>query len=168
MTVYSDIASSQIRKYVWGQIQQAGLLDIQNYYADGFDDPLIPIIPSQQIPEFNNLLPGKTYMIYDYEVKTVPVQWWMTEESMSISVISQNYEKINELTNFMHDLFRRYDESAKNINDYFNNSSSFIFHHTMIESIFSPEPFSTEGDYQIGTIAFAYNYSRKTESSGRF
>ena len=34
MTVYSDIASSQIRKYVWGQIQQAGLLDIQNYYAD--------------------------------------------------------------------------------------------------------------------------------------
>lgn len=168
MTVYSDIASAQVRNYVWDKIKEAGILDIQNYYADGFDDPLVPIIPSQQIPEFNNLLPGKTYMIYDYEVKAVPVQWWMTEESMSISVISQNYEKVNEITNFMHDLFRRYDESATDINTHSGATSSFIFHHMMVDSIFSPEPFSTEGDYQIGTAVFSYSYSRKTGSNGRF
>jgi hypothetical protein len=168
MTIYSNIASSQVRQYVWAKIKEAGLLDIQNYYADGFDDPLVPIIPSQQVPEFNNLLPGKTYMIYDYEVKPIPVQWWMTEEGMSISVISQNYEKVNELTNFMQDLFRRYDESAKDVNDYLGGASAFIFHHLMVDSIFSPEPFSSEGDYQIGTISFSYSYSRKTQANGRF
>lgn len=168
MSQYSDLASAQVRAYIWDKIKTANLLNEQNYYADGFDDPLTPIIPAQQVPEFNNLLPGKTYMIYDFEVKTVPVQWWMTEEAMSISVISQNYDKVNEITNFMHDLFRRYDESAKNINDYLNGGSSFIFHHTMIDSIMSPEPFSSEGDYQIGTVSFSYNYSRKTESDGRF
>ena len=168
MTVYSQIASADMREYIWQKIQDAGLLNPQNYYADGFNDTLVPIIPSQQIPEFNNLLPGKTYMIYDWEVKTVPVQWWMTEEALSISVISQNYEKINELTNFMHDLFRRYDESAADINAYFSGNNSFIFHHTMIDSVMSPEPFSSEGDYQIGTISISYNYSRKTGSNGRF
>lgn len=168
MTVYSQIASADVRSYIWQKIQDAGLLDIQDYYADGFDDALIPIIPAQEIPEFNNLLPGQTYLIYDFEVKPVPVQWWMTEEGMSISVISQNYEKVNEITNLMHDLFRRYDESAKDVNDYLGSTSSFIFHHTMIDSIMSPEPFSSEAGYQIGTVSFSYNYSRKTPANGRF
>lgn len=168
MTNYSDIASVQIRSYVWDQIKSNNILDENNYFADGFDIALVPIIPAQQVPEFNNLLPGKTYMIYEFEVKPVPVQWWMTEESMSISVISQNYEKVNQITNFMHDLFRRYDESAKELNDYVGGDCSFIFHHTMIDSIVSPEPYSSEGDYQIGTVSFSYNYSRKTQSDGRF
>jgi hypothetical protein len=168
MTIYSQIASADIRSFVWQKIQDAGLLDIQNYYADGFDDPLVPIIPSQQIPEFNNLLPGKSYMIYDWEVKAVPVQWWLTEETMSISVISQNYEKINELTSFMHDLFRRYDDSATDINAYFGGNSQFIYHHIAVDSVMSPEPFSSEGDYQIGTISISYGYARKISSNGRF
>lgn len=168
MTIYSKVASSQIRAYIWAKIKSANLLDIQDYYADGFDDALIPIIPSQQIPEFNNLLPGKTYLVYDFEVKTVPVQWWMTEESMSVSVMSQNYEEVNEITNFIHDLFRRYDESAKDLNDYLGGNSDFIFHHTLIDSIISPEPYSSEGNYQVGTAMFSYSYSRKTSSNGRF
>jgi hypothetical protein len=38
----------------------------------------------------------------------------------------------------------------------------------MIDSVFSPEPFGTEGDYQVGSVVFSYNYSRKTDSKGRF
>jgi hypothetical protein len=157
-----------VRKYIWDEIQSKELLNPQNYYAEGFDDALVPIIPVQQVPEFNNLLPGKTYMLYDFEVKTVPVAWWMTEELMSISVISQNYDKINEITNLLHDLFRRYDESAGNINEYLDGNTDFLFHHTMIDSVMSPEPYSTEGDYQIATVHFTYSYSRKTGANGRF
>lgn len=168
MTVYAKVASSQIRSYIWSKIAEAKILDIQNYYADGFDAPLIPIIPSQQVPEFNNLLPGQTYLIYEFEVKTVPVQWWMTEEMMTISVMSQNFEDVNEITNLLHDLFRRYDESAKDINDFLGGTSNFIFHHTLIDSIVSAEPYSSEGNYQIGSISFSYSYSRKTGANGRF
>jgi len=168
MTDYNKVASSDIRKYIWDSILNAEILDENDYYADGFNQSLIPIIPAQQVPEFNNLLPGKTYLIYDFETRVVPVQWWMTDESMTITTISQNYEVINQINNLIHDLFRRYDDSATDINLYLDNETEFIYHHTSIDSVFSPEPYNSEGDYQMGSTAFSYSYSRKTGSNGRF
>ena len=168
MTKYNSLASSDIRQYIWQIIQDEGILNENDYYADGFSSALMPIIPVQQVPEFNNLLPGRTYMLYDYEVKVVPVQWWMTEEAMTVTVISQNYDVLNETTNLFHDLFRRYDESANDINAYLNGESEFIFHHIAIDSVMSPEPFNSEGDYQMASIVFTYNYSRKIDADGRF
>ena len=170
MTDYNSVASADIRKYIWQNIQDAGILDPNNYYVDGLQDALVPIIPAQQVPEFNNLLPGKTYMYYDFEVKTVPVQWWMIDEAMTITTVSQNYETINKINNLILDLFRRYDQSAGDINSYLENSggSNFKYHHTLIDTLRSPEPFETEGDYQYGSVTFTYSYSRNTEASGRF
>lgn len=168
MTDYKILAAAEIRKYIWDNIKEAEILDENDYYADGFNTALIPIIPTQQVPEFNNLLPGKTYLIYDFEIKTIPVQWWMTEESMTITTISQNYEVINEINNLIQDLFRRYDESAADLNAYLNGNTNFMYHHIMIDSIMSPEPFSTEGDYQMASTVFTYSYSRKTDGNGRF
>jgi len=168
MTDYSKIAASDIRSYIWNEIVDAGLLDPNDYFADGFYENMVPIIPSQQIPEFNNLLPGKTYMIYDFEIKTIPVQWWMTEESFTISTISQNYDVINQINNLINDLFRRYDESATDLNTYLAGQSNFIYHHAMIDRVFSPEPYNTEGDYQIGSAMISYGYSRITDEKGRF
>lgn len=168
MTNYLKMASSDIRRFIWDQILSFDILNENDYYADGFVDALVPIIPSQQVPEFNNLLPGKTYLIYDFEVKQVPVQWWMTEESMTISIMSQNYDVVNELSNLLHDLFRRYDESATDINGYFEGESGFLYHHISIDSIMSPEPYSAEGDYVIGSVTFTYSYSRITGANGRF
>jgi hypothetical protein len=168
MTNYNSQASADIRNYIWENIKLEEILDENEYYADGIPTSLLPIIPVQQVPEFNNLLPGRTYMLYDFEVKTVPVQWWMTDESFTLTVISQNYEIINEITSLIHDLFRRYDESANDINAYFEGDSDFLYHHFNIESVFSPEPYSTEGDYQVGSVVISYNYSRKTGANGRF
>ena len=168
MTRYNNLASADIRQYIWQAIQDEEILSMEDYFVDNIDQALVPIIPSQQVPEFNNLLPGKTYMIYDFEVKPIPVQWWMTEEAFTLTVISQNYEVINQITNLVHDLFRRYDESANDLNRVFGQDSDFIYHHTLIDSVMSPEPFSTEGDYQMASIIFTYNYSRKTGANGRF
>jgi len=168
MTDYNKLASANIRAYIWQKIQDAGLLDINNYYADGFDEALVPIIPTQQVPEFNNLLPGKPYLIYDFEVKTIPVQWWMTDEMMTLAIFSQDYELINRITNLMNDLFRRYDESAADVNSFLAGDTQFIFHHILIDSIFSPEPYSAEGDFQTGQVVISYSYSRKTDGKGRF
>lgn len=168
MTDYNLQASADIRNYIWDSIQSSGILDQNDYYVDSMPLPLVPIIPAQEIPEFNNLLPGKTYMLYDFDLKPVPVQWWMMEESFTLSIISQNYEIINQISSLMQDLFRRYDESAVDINNYLSDSSQFLYHHTIIDSIFSPSPFGEEGDYQIGSVVLSYNYSRKTSSNGRF
>ena len=107
-------------------------------------------------------------MIFDWEVKAVPVQWWMTEEGFTLTVISQNYDVINQITNLIHDLFRRYDESASDLNNFLDSDTNFAYHHIMIDSVMSPEPFNSEGDYQMASVTFTYNYSRKTGANGRF
>jgi hypothetical protein len=168
MTNYNSQPSADIRNYIWDQIQTAGILDENDYYVDRMPLPLNPIIPAQQIPEFNDYLPGRTYMLYDFELKQVPVQWWMSEESFTLTIISQNYEVINQISSLMQDLFRRYDESAVDLNKYLEGNTDFLYHHLVIDSVFSPEPFGNEGDYQVGSVVFSYNYSRKTGANGRF
>jgi hypothetical protein len=168
MTDYNDLAIFAMRNYIWQKIQDAGILSANDYYVDSLGTYLVPIIPSQQVPEFNNLLPGKTYIVYDFEVKRIPVQWWMTEELLTLSAFSQNYDVLNQINNLYNDLFRRYDESASDINAYLNGNTNFMFHHTLIDNIFSPEPYTTEGDYQSAQTMITYSYSRKTGGNGRF
>jgi hypothetical protein len=168
MTNYNDLAVFAIRNYIWQKLQDSGILNANDYYVDSMGTYLVPIIPSQQVPEFNNLLPGRTYLVYDFEVKRIPVQWWMTEELLTLAAFSQNYDVLNQIGNLFNDLFRRYDESAGDINGYLNGNTNFMFHHTLIDSIFSPEPFTTEGDYQALQAMITYSYSRKTGGNGRF
>ena len=168
MTDYNDLAVYAIRNYIWQKLQDSGILKATDYYVDSMGIYLIPIIPSQQIPEFNNLLPGKTYIVYDFEVKAIPVQWWMTEELLTLSAFSQNYATIVQIVNLLNDLFRRYDESAADVNTYLAGTGNFTFHHILINSIFSPEPYTTEGDYQAAQSMMTYSYSRVTGGNGRF
>lgn len=168
MTDYNDLAIFAIRKYIWQKVQDSGILDPNDYYVDSMGTYLIPIIPAQQIPEFNNLLPGRTYFVYDFEVKRIPVQWWMTEELLTITSFSQNYNTLNQISNLFNDLFRRYDESATDLNTYLNGNTNFMFHHILVDSIFSPEPYASEGDYQASQSMITYSYSRKTDGKGRF
>ena len=91
MTVdYSKVAVFDVRNAMWASLQSAGILNSNDYVAEGFTTPLIPIIPSQQVPEFNNLLPGKPYITYDIIQRNYGVQWWVSEESMIMQIISSN------------------------------------------------------------------------------
>ena len=126
--------------------------------------------PAAPVLKANGALAGFLYslVLYDFEVKQIPVQWWLVEESFTLTIISQNYEVINQIASLMQDLFRRYDESAVDLNVYLGSNTEFLYHNIMIDSIFSPEPFGNEGDYQVGSVVFSYNYSRKTDPKGRF
>jgi hypothetical protein len=166
--MYDTLAVNDIRKYLWDKIVASKLLNANDYRAEGIKGPLIPIIPAQQVPEFINLLPGKTIIIYEYNVFPTRVQWWLTEERAVFYINSQNYDLSNKLINLFHDLFRRFDESAADINAYLAGNTDFIFHHISIGSIESPLPFKSEGDLQEAVIQIEYTYSRKTEADGRF
>ena len=168
MTDYSYVASYDLRKVLLQELQDKNIIDLNDYIADGFDKPLKPIIPAQQVPEFNNQLPGKTYIVYDIQQRPTGVQWWMSEEIITFDVISRDPAEIQTIINLATDLFRRYDESAVDLNKYLDGNTDFLYHHIMIDSVFSPEPFGTEGDYQVGSVVFSYNYSRKTDPKGRF
>jgi hypothetical protein len=164
---YDQIAAYEIRNAIWTELVSNGMLDVNNYYADGFVDPLIPIIPAQQIPEFNNNLPGKTYIVYDISLKTIPVQYWMFEETMTLDIVSKDSTEIQRIINFLIDTFRRYDRSATEIENIIM-SPTFIYHYFKIDSADPVQAFQHEGGFMNGTIAISYAYTRETQLNGRF
>lgn len=168
MTVnYADTAVSKIRQYVWDNLTTAKILKESDYIADGFITPLVPIIPTQQVPEFNNLLGGKTYMVYDFETIGYDEQWFICQENLIFTIVSNDYSKIVEITQFLIDLFRRNDESATDINSWQDSASKFKFHTFILKTASSPTPVTEEGGRQMGEIEITYKYSRNTDSSGR-
>jgi len=169
MTDYTLVASYDVRKILWEELQANNLLSANDYYADGFIEPLIPIIPAQQVPEFNNLLPGKTYIVYDIFQKNYGVQWWMSEETITFEVISTSSNEIQTIINFMTDLFRRYDTSAKEINLQLISTSPFIFYFFRLQSSDPIQSFQNEGGFMSGIISIDYCYSRELDGlTGRF
>ena len=168
MTDYSSLAVYDVNAYLWEQIKASGLMNDQDYYADGYTSPLVPIIPAQQIPEFNNALPGKPYIIYDYERLPSQETWWFTHEIINYMVVSTDYEFINSMLNLFDDVFRRYDESAKDIFKSNILSNNFEFKYTAIHSLRSPEPMKNEGGIRVGYVDILCAYIRKLDSNGRF
>ncbi|NDB84182.1 MAG: hypothetical protein EB127_15920, partial [Alphaproteobacteria bacterium] len=94
MADYSSIAVHDLNAYIWEQLKANNILLESDYYADGFAQALMPIIPAQQVPEFNNLLPGKPYIIYDNEVLPIEEQWWITHEVVHMMIVGPNHDQI--------------------------------------------------------------------------
>jgi len=168
-TDYTYVAAYDVRNVLWEEFKNAGILNEQDYYPDGFDEPLIPIVPAQQIPEFNNLLPGKPYLTYNVIQKNYGVQWWMSQESMIFEVISRDSAQIQTIINFMVDLFRRYDLAAQGVNVQLAQNSPYDFFYFKIDTTDPIQPFTDEGGYMSGDITIHYSYTRNVDpNTGRF
>ena len=170
MTDYSLSAVYDIRNAMWQELTNAGIFDINDYYPDGFSEPLIPIIPAQQIPEINNLLPGKDFIVYHIQQKKTGVQWWVTQESLILDIVSNKTDRIMTITNFLTDLFRRYDLSAKTINSDVSLESPFNYLYFNIEMSNPIQLFTDEGGYMSGDFSVGYAYTRdiSDEYTGKF
>jgi hypothetical protein len=166
---YTKVASRDVINAMWLELQNAGLFKASDYFADGFTDALIPIFPAQQIPEMNNLLPGKPYFTYDIQQKQTGVSWWMSEEVIMLEIISRNGAQIQAITNFLVDLFRRYDQSAGDINVQLTPNSPFKFMYFRLDSADPVQSFTDEGGFMSGDISISYAYVRDLDPiTGRY
>jgi hypothetical protein len=169
MTNYKYVASYDVRKMLLNELQAHNLYDPNDYYADGFENSLDPIIPAQQVPEFNNLLPGKTYIIYDIVQRYTSTQWWMSEETITFDITSRNQSEIQTIINFITDVFRRFDLAARDVNLTLSPSSPYIYHYFKLESADPVQAFQDEGGFMSGIISITYGYTREVDSStGRY
>lgn len=161
---YTKVASYDVRSFLWAELQSAGILTAASYTADGFDTPLIPIIPAQQVPEFNNLLAGKTYIIYDIaQSRARNTNFWITEETITLEVVSRNSAEIQTIVNFITDLFRRYENSAKDMNLSLVSNSKFNFLWFALESADPVQSYQSEGGYMTGLVSIKYAYTREVD-----
>ena len=168
MADYTKNARTVINGFLWESLNEEEILFADDYRPDGFTKALVPIVPIQEIPEFNNLLTDKTYITYDYEVEGYGDRWWICEERMLYTIISTNISKISEVTEFMIDLFRRLDDSGKDIQLYNPQDEKIKFYSIGLSSASAPAPFDQEGGRMSGSVEIFYKYSRILDGAGRF
>ena len=158
----------EIRKYLWEQLVTIGIFDEQEYYSDNLNSTVIPIIPVQQSPELNQFLSGKKHLVYDKVSSTYDNNWLICNEQLLFTIYSTDISEINEIRNFMTDLFRRMDESAQDINRWTNVSDKFKFHSIYIADISATAPSEELQGFLSTDIILDVKYSRITNSVGRF
>lgn len=168
MADYTKNARSIINAFLWDELKQSGILEETQYRPDNFAKSLIPIIPSQEVPEFNNLIPDLPYIIYDYEVEGYGDQWWICEEIMTYTIIANKVAQVVEIMEFMVDLFRRIDQSGKDLQKFNPSDNVVAFYTTELQNASGPGPIESEGGKVAGTVEISYKYARYLNSSGRF
>lgn len=165
MVDYAYVASYDVRNVILNELQNNGLLDLSTYMADGFNKPMAPLIPAQQVPEFNNLLPGKTYIIYDVVERGFGVQYWISEETLTLDITSRDPVEIRTMINFLLDFFRRYDKSADEFNIKKPAVSPYTYHYFKVDSADPVQAFHDEGGFMNGMISITYTYTRELDST---
>jgi hypothetical protein len=168
MADYKQNARSIINSFLWEELKNSGILEEDQYRPDNFTKSVIPIIPSQEIPEFNNLMPELPYIIYDYEVEGYDDKWWICEESILYTVIANQVSEVVEIIELMIDLFRRIDESGKDLQAFNPKDNIIRFYTVSLTNVSGPAPIELEGGRVAGTVEISYKYSRYLDSSGRF
>jgi len=165
---YSATAAFEVLGYVWDKIDAAGVLNQADYYLDDLDITLMPFIPAQEQPETHNLLGDKPYIVYTVYTEQDPDLWAILNDEITMTIFCPDFNKIMEIGNFMLDLFRRMDESARDLNTHITAASKFTFFSTEVGGFIASGESENEGGRQTADLILSYKYSRKLDSSGRY
>lgn len=168
MADYTKTSISIINSFLWSELINNNILSENDYRPDGFTSTIVPIIPTQEVPEINNLIPEATFIVYDFEVEGYSDDWWICEETAMYTIVSPNYSKIIEIIQFMVDLFRRVDITGQEVQEYNTSQSILKFYTVSINNSSSPTPFESEGGRMSATVEISYKYSRILGDQGRF
>jgi hypothetical protein len=167
MTNYSIDAIYEIRKHLWQELISNNLLDENAYYSDNLGSSIIPIIPVQQSPELNQFLSGKTHIVYDKMGSTYEENWMICCEKISFTIYSIDYSEINSIRNLMMDVFRRMDDSAKDLNRS-KSTDKIIFYNTLILDMSPTAPSQDLAGFLAADVILEVKYSRIVDGQGRF
>jgi len=165
---YKLDAMLELRKYLWKELYTRDIFDENDYWSDNLNENIIPIIPVQQAPELNQFLSGKKHIVYDKISSTYDTNWMICNEQLLFTIYSVNVSEVNEIRNFMTDLFRRMDESARDINRWAEVSDKFKFHSIYISDISPTTPSEELQGFLSTDVILDVKYSRITDSVGRF
>jgi hypothetical protein len=168
MANYKEDAIIEIRKYLWDQLLENEIFNLDDYYSDSIGTHIVPILPVQQSPEMNQFLSGKKHIIYDKINSSYDDNWMICNEQFLFTLYSTDIGEINEIRNVMFDLFRRMDESARDIRNWDGVSNRFKFHTIYIADISPTTPSEEMQGFFSTDVVLECKYSRITDSNGRF
>lgn len=172
MADYTKSAFYKVRKWMLQELYDNSILSESNYIKAP------AIVPIQQIPEsWENRdwseagLPADApFIVYDFLIPgTYDTDFWNLKEEVMLWIYDYDIEKVLEIRDFLVDLFRRYDLSARDVNEFTDpDGSPFIFHYF---DIMTGLP-SDEANQVLGRVGanlvVTYQYTRQIGDNGRF
>jgi hypothetical protein len=165
---YKLDAMFEIRKYLWENLVEYNIFDEDEYYSDNLSQTIIPIIPVQQSAEMNHFLSGKKHIVYDKVGMSYEDNWLICCEQILFTIYSTDVSEIVEIRNIMTDLFRRMDDSAREVNRSGSINDKFKFHSIYIADISPTEPSQEIQGFLSSDVTLEVKYSRITDQDGRF
>ena len=169
MTInYKLDAQYELRKFLWSQLVGAGIFKEKDYYSDNLSETVIPVLPVQQSPEMNQFLSGKKHIVYDKIGIAYEDNWMICTEQFLYTVYATSVTEINEIRNLMIDLFRRMDDSARDVNYWDGLSDKFKFYSIYINDISPTAPSEDLQGFFATDIIIEAKYSRILDNIGRF
>lgn len=164
---YKIDAMFELRKFLWAQLQLTGIFDPDDYYSDNLGYDIVPIVPVQQLPEMDQFLSGKKHIVYDKIGQSYEENWLICCEKVLFTIYSTDITEIYEVRNLMTDLFRRMDESARDVNST-KETNKLIFHSIHITETSPIEPSTEIQGFLSADVILEVKYSRVTDRLGRF
>ena len=167
MIDYNIDAMYEIRKHLWQELILNKIFNDSDYYSDNIGKEIIPIIPVQQQPELNQFLSGKKHIVYDKIGLSYEDNWMICCEKMLFTIYATDFSEINQIRNLMIDVFRRMDDSAKDLNAS-KSTQKIKFFNTMIAEISPTEPSQELQGFLSADVILEVKYARITDGAGRF
>jgi hypothetical protein len=157
----------EIRKHLWQELILNKIFNDSDYYSDNIGKEIIPIIPVQQQPELNQFLSGKKHIVYDKIGLSYEENWMICCEKILFTIYATDFSEINQIRNLMLDVFRRMDDSAKDLNAS-KSTTKIKFFNTMVVEISPTEPSQELQGFLSADVILEVKYARITDGAGRF
>ena len=162
MTVnYKKSAIYIVRGYLVQQLFAEGVLVTGDYLLNGFDTPLSPVVPVQDLPEFSDELSDKTYIVYDLITEVDPVQYWARKDEVTFVTFSEKTSKHLEVIEFFVDQFSQADLTAEALNAYaVAQNSPFRFESFNLIEAAIGDAAKEEAGKKPSPVVISYSYRR--------
>lgn len=138
-----------LRAYIWQVLKANTDMDESDY-----PNNIVPIIPVSDDPKLAEL--DKPYIVYGYAFDpTVSERHFIERGSLSLAVISPDFQEIGRILNILRTTFNREDDAARDINAFTSRSPAFVgvrFGTVGVGFVEGPSPEEVEGGRQSGLI----------------
>ena len=121
---------------------------------------LVPIVPLAEEPDLAEFSGPK--IVYEYTLLDAGTEaLFRGRGTLSMAVLDTNFRRLTRTLNILEAAFNRYDESARDINMYLDEtplSGMVGFGYTQVSFVDGGTPERNEGGNQIGVINIRFDY----------
>lgn len=159
---YDLNAVHAINRFLWMRLTTDGILSPADY------GDRVPIIPRQQVPEFNAV--NAPFIVYNWTIPPIGSDWFRASEQIVYLIYSYDARDHRVLLNYMRSLLDRAEGAAGEVNNYVWSIDAryrkFTIHDIRMDMANAPLPIGEENSRMESMITFTVDYVVDLDPTG--